>query len=146
MTAKPAMKHQGFSLMELMIVIAIIGLLAAIAIPNYNDYLVRSRITEAVATLSDTRVKLEQYFQDNRTYAGACTAGTVAPPPVDTNNFQFTCNLTTTTYTVDATGRNSMTGFTYRINEANVRTTVAVPSGWNGAGNTCWVVNRGGGC
>ena len=53
-------RNQGFTLIELMIVIAVIGVLAAIAIPNYNEYVQRSRITRAVAALSDMRVKLEQ--------------------------------------------------------------------------------------
>ena len=48
--------QNGFSLIELMIVLAIIGVLAAIAIPNYNDYITRSKITEGVAGLSDARV------------------------------------------------------------------------------------------
>lgn len=68
---------RGFTLIEIMIVVAIIGALAAIAIPMYNDYVVKARINEAVGGLSDLRVKMEQFFQDNRTYAGACVAGTV---------------------------------------------------------------------
>ena len=49
--------QKGFSLIELMIVVAIIGVLAAIAMPNYNQYVTRSRITEGVAGLSDARVR-----------------------------------------------------------------------------------------
>lgn len=140
-------KQIGFSLIELMIVVAVIGILAAIAIPNYNEHVMKARITESVAQLSDMRVRMEQYFQDNRTYVGACAAGTLAPLPANTAHFTYACPvLTATTFTVTATGIANMTGFTYNINQANARTTVAVPAGWQGTGKTCWVLTKGGGC
>ena len=66
----------GFTLIELMVVIVVIGILAGIGFPAYQDYVKRGKITEAISSLSDMSVKMEQYFQDNRTYAGACAAGT----------------------------------------------------------------------
>ena len=62
----------GFTLIELMVVCAIVAILAAIAIPAYSDYIKRSHIIEATSRLSDLRVRLEQFFLDNRTYTGAC--------------------------------------------------------------------------
>lgn len=140
-------KNQGFTLIELMIVVAIVGVSATIALPAYNDYVTRARITEALSTLSDMRVKLEQYFQDNRTYAGACAAGTLAPLPPNTQFFQFSCPaLSGTTYTVRALGTGSMTDFEYTIDQNNVRTTVDLPPGWAGSGSTCWVTSKSGAC
>lgn len=137
----------GFTLIELMIVVSIVAILAGIALPSYNDYIKRSRIAEMTSTLSDMRVKMEQYFQDNRGYTGACTAGTVAPPPANTSFFQFACNIPdANTYTVTATGIGSMVGFQYTIDQANTRRTVTVGSGWGGGGSTCWVLSRGGNC
>lgn len=141
-------RARGFTLIELMITVGIVAILAAIAIPSYTDYVRRSRITEAFAALSGMRVKLEQYFQDNRTYGGACAAGTIAPLPV-TANFIYTCaGLGLTTYTVLATGRagSPVDGFQYTVDQSNLRTTVmAAPSTWPGNPG-CWVVKRDGSC
>lgn len=139
--------EHGFSLIELMIVLAIIGVLAGIGVPSYRDYVTRSRISEAIAALSDMRVRMERHFQDNRSYATACVAGTQAPLPTATANFTFSCpTLSATTYTVRATGISSMAGFSYEIDQDNVRRTVGLPAGWTGTGSTCWVTGKGGGC
>lgn len=137
---------RGFSLIELMIVVAIIGILSQIALPQYRDYVTRGKISEAVAELSTMRGKLEQYFLDNRTYVGACAAGTVAPLPTG-KYFTYACTLGATTYTVTATGAaaEGMSGFTYTINDTNVRATTSVPAGWT-ANATCWVTRKGGSC
>ncbi len=143
------MKPQnGFTLIELMITIAIIGILSAIALPAYNDYVLRGKLTEASTELASMRVKLEQYFQDNRTYTGACAAGTVAPLPTG-KYFTYACALAASTFTVTATGVAAQgTGsFIYTINQDNTKTTAGVPAGWTQpAPNTCWVTKKGGVC
>lgn len=140
-------KAAGFTLIELMIAVAVVGILAGVAYPSYRDYLIRSKISEAVANLSDMRVKMEQFFLDNRTYAGACVSGTVAPLPSG-KYFSYTCtNLSGTTYTVTATGvaNQGMGSFTYTVNQNNTRTTVSVPTGWTAAGS-CWTLRKDGSC
>jgi type IV pilus assembly protein PilE len=137
----------GFTLIELMVTVIIVGILAAIALPAYNDYITRSRITEAVARLSDMRVKMEQHFQDNRTYATACVNNTLAPLPANTATFTYTCPIrTTTTYTVMASGTAAMNGFAYTIDQANNRATTGVGPGWSGANSPCWVLRKDGSC
>ena len=70
------MKQKGFTLIELMIVVAIIGILAAIAIPAYQDYTVRSKVTEAVAGMSAAKVAISEYYQSQGAMpTGAGTAG-----------------------------------------------------------------------
>jgi type IV pilus assembly protein PilE len=141
----------GFTLIEVMIAVAIVAILAAIGVPSYNSYVQRGKIAEAASQLSAMRVKMEQYFQDNRTYVGACVAGTVATLPSgnDARYFSYACsNLGAATYTVTATGVStlSMGCFTYYIDQNNTRTTVALPSDWSGAASTCWVLRKDGSC
>jgi len=147
-------KHAGFTLIEVLVVIVIIAVLASIGYPSYADYLRRGKIAEAVSTLADTRAKMEQYFLDNRSYAGSDAANMPCNDTVlnaGKKSFQYTCQIPAppgaTTYTVTATGADAdgMTGFVYTIDQQNVRTSAATASGWSGSA-TCWVVKKGGVC
>ena len=89
-TGREARKDErGFTLIEVMITVAIIAILAAVALPSYSSYIMRAKVTDAAKGLSEMRLKMEQYFQDQRTYLGACAAGTLAPPPADTDRFSL---------------------------------------------------------
>lgn len=146
------MKSQcGFSLIELMIVVAIVAILASVAVPAYQNYVVRSKIPDATSGLASRRVMMEQYFQDNHTYVGA----TACPAAADTNAssyFDFACAAgepTATTYSIVATGKGSMAGFSYVIDQANAKSsTISSPANtaWQGNNAGCWITNVGGAC
>lgn len=142
--------QKGFTLVELMIVVVIVGILAGIGIPAYGDYVLRGKLTEAMTELAAMRVKLEQYYQDNRTYVGGCAAGTVAPLPSGTRYFTYTCpTLTASAFTVTATGiaAQGTDGFVYTVDQSNTKITTDVPSAdWGAEPIGCWVTKKGGAC
>jgi prepilin-type N-terminal cleavage/methylation domain-containing protein len=150
---------RGFTLIEIMITVAIIGVLAAIAIPSYQDYVRRGYVVDGTNALSAMRADMERYFQDNRTYEAMsstvlppCDAG-VAASKRTFGNFVVTCPApgapTGTTYTLRATGSGPANGAVYTITESNVRATAGMPSGWSGWTSTCtsaWIVKKGQAC
>lgn len=144
-----ARRATGFTLIELMVVVAIIGILAAIAVPVYTDYITRGKIPEATSALASMRIKLEQYYQDNRNYGSTANLCGVANP--SSQNFTYKCTWgadgTDQSYLVTATGvpARGMDGFIYTINEAGARTST-MSTKWGGATANCWVTQKGGGC
>ncbi len=72
-------KQQGFTLIELMIVVAIIGILAAIAIPAYQDYTIRAQVSEGLNLVGGAKAAVTEYFQDRGTMpSNNATAGLAA--------------------------------------------------------------------
>ena len=136
---------KGFTLIEVMITIAILAIVAAVALPSYLDYVTRSRLVEAKSSLVDMRTRLEQHFLDNRTFpATPCTPVV----PMATKYFNVTCVSAappTNTYTVTASGKDSMAGFVFTINERNEKKTTSVPAGWT-TSDVCWVSRKSGDC
>lgn len=138
-------KQRGFTLIEIMITVVIVGILAAVAIPSYSDYVTRGRIPDATSGLATRQIRIEQFFQDNRSYLGApdCVADDSS-----SSSFNFSCTVqTSVTYTLQALGKNSMLGFTYTLDQNNTKATSEVPAGWTlPSPNTCWVSKKGGAC
>ena len=148
---RPALRgrltRNGFTLIEVMIVVAIVGILAAIALPSYAYYVQRAKIIEATTSLSDVRQRTEQLFLDTRTYLGNCTAARNAVQP-SIQTFTLSCsNEAASTYTITATGvpaKGMSASFVYTIDQAGTKTS-AGPTGW--AGNaTCWATRKDGSC
>lgn len=138
-------QQTGFSLIELMIAVAIIGVLASIAMPAYRDYVLQSTITDATSVLSARRVLMEQYFQDNRTYVGADTPATPGLCDAGTSkSYDFSCSVApgATVYTLMATGKSNAAGFSFTLDQDNAKTSSG-PSGWSSGAN-CWITKKSG--
>jgi type IV pilus assembly protein PilE len=151
--------RQGFTLIEVMITVAIIGILAAIAIPSYQDYVRRGHLVDGTNALAAMRADMERYYQDNRTYEKISAA--ILPPcdaAVDAKkrtfgSFEVTCAgadaPTATTFTLRASGSGPADDVIYTIDQQNVRATVKMPSAWSGWVATCdtsWIVKKGQAC
>ncbi len=140
-----ARRGRGFTLVEVMITVAIVGILAAIALPAYGDYVRRSRVPAALDGLSTFATRMEQRFQDTGRYSNAAGACGVQPLPTPAN-FSFSCAITDATgqsFRAQATGTGTMAGYSYQINHQGIRVTLAHPKGlpptncWSLRGGTC---------
>ncbi|HET8748002.1 MAG TPA: type IV pilin protein [Ramlibacter sp.] len=143
-------RTSGFTLIELMITVAIVAILGAIALPSYRSYITRGRIPEATTALANKRVQMEQFFQDNRTYEGAPAGNN---DTASSKYFDFSASnggtdtRSATGYTLYARGKNGMEGFTYSVDQSNARqTVVSGVSGWSDGTVNCWLTKAGNSC
>lgn len=140
-THRPA-GARGFTLIEVMITVAIVAILSAIALPAYTAYLQRSRVPPALDALSALATRMEQRFQDTGNYANGDACGAALPTP---DNFTIACELSDAGqgFSATATGSGPVEGFGYSINHQGVRATTAHPKGvpatncWSMRGETC---------
>lgn len=135
--------QRGFTLIEVMVTVAIVGILLAVAVPAYGDYVTRGRLNEAFTGLGGAQPAAEQFWANNRSYVGFDAS---AGFPQASANFTYALsNATTSTYTITATGRAKASGFVFTINESGNRATTASRTGW-GTNTNCWVDHKGGAC
>lgn len=161
MPACSTQDRNGFTLIELMIVVAVVGILTTIAYPAYTSYIQRGRVGEAFAELGTLRQQLEQYYQDHRDYGSSATScgGTTTPipsstTPAGTQYFSYTCNWTVGSgdinngsnqaFLATATGRSDqgMSGYTYTMDYSGNKQTTAYPGASN-LPRPCWLLKSG---
>lgn len=144
--------QQGFSLIELLVVVGIVAILASIAMPMYSAYLVRGKVVEAQSILTSARVRMEQYYQDHRTYVGGevlQSAGGACPDP--TEYFNYACAATASTFTITAASRadkqqglGAAGDYTYSINQVPDKRTTKFAGTTSAA--ICWITKKGESC
>jgi type IV pilus assembly protein PilE len=135
-------RTRGFTLIEVMITVAIVAILSAIALPAYTSYVQRSRVPPGLEALSSLATRMEQRYQDTGSYANGGACGATMPTAA---NFTVTCELSDAGqgFTATATGSGPVAGYTYTINHRGVRRTTAHPKG--APADDCWSI-KGGTC
>ena len=135
----------GFSLVELMVALTIAAIIAAFAVPAYRDHALRSYLPEMSSGLQLSALRLEQYYQDNRSYRNGTACGITLP---SSERFLFSCSVPTDgqSFLLTATGSGAMAGFAYTIDQQGQTRTISLPVAWGAAPLDCWVMKRSATC
>ena len=144
----------GFSLIEIMVTVSLVAVLARFAIPTYQSYVLRGKVSQAFSQLSAWSIGMQQVYQDNRSYSGGgattcLSSGAGAAPTLNTGDFAYSCsNMSASTFTLSATGKSgtSVYNYVYTLDNTGARTT-STPSGAAFPSSaSCWVASSNGGC
>ncbi len=136
----------GFTLVEVLVTVAVVGILASLAYPAYSDYVLRGRVADATQALTAMQARLEQHYQDNRTYVTTTTAASPCAASTKVKSFSVACpTLEAGRYTIQATGSGLAAGFVYTLDYRDVKTS-KVPTVWDGSTSACWILRRGESC
>lgn len=132
----------GFSLVELMVSLVIAAVIAAFALPAYRDHTLRSYLPEMSSSLQLSALRLEQYYQDHRSYLKATDCGVTLP---SSEHFAYTCASPEDgqSFLITATGLAAMAEFSYTINHQGQTRTVLLPERWGKTPSNCWVMKPG---
>lgn len=141
----------GFTLIELMVTVAIVAILAAIAYPSYRNYVIRGQLVNATNGLSALRANMERYYQDNRTYAAANGFTPPCSTPTVVGTFTISCPTAPvagppSTYQAEADGSGGTAGFTFYVNQVPTQWSTAVspaPSNWIISCPSTWITTAG---
>lgn len=127
--------QQGFTLIELMIVVAILGILAAIAIPAYQDYVLRSQVSEGLSLVAGAKTSVSEYRMSNGTFpANNDDAGLPSSGSITGNNVSSV-----------AVGNNGVVTITYSSDSSELNTkTLNLEPAFN-EGGVVWTCTPGGG-
>ncbi len=131
--------QKGFTMVELMVVVVIVGVLAAVAVPLYGKYVKNARVTEATARIGEVVTASKAWAIENSNASGTPIWPSGAGGLVDlTSSPNFTyaisagggSNATTTTYTITATGRSGtkMAGVAVAVSVPNINSNGGAPS------------------
>jgi type IV pilus assembly protein PilE len=104
--------YKGMTLLELMIVVAIVGILASIALPSFNDSVIKARRADARNSLFDWQLRQAEFFADNRSYARVSTVNGSGADTVDSGESYYditATSSTTTTFQMIATPKSGTT-------------------------------------
>lgn len=137
----------GFSLIELMIALAIAAIIAAVAVPGYRDHMLRARIPEATSTLSELAMRLEQHYQDHRVYGDTTSCAITMPA---NQFFTFNCSSQNNgqSFLLTASGNSpgAMSDFVFTLDQNGNAMTKKLPATWGNTPFNCWINKRSSTC
>jgi len=130
-------RSAGFSLVELLCAMGVVAILAAIAIPTYRAYVIRSHLPEGMNILSGYQIQLEHFYQDQANYGSAPPACGLTVPSA-TQYFTYSCSSANSgqTYTATATGTGMLTGYIYTVDDTQAHNTTRFAG--STVSKSCW--------